>query len=699
MTITTTTLHRDARTALRVRPCWTRFLASAANALRDEGGRVVARERRGRGAGRGGGRWRIRKMIFLSKMISPVWRKNSQHRRSRLYAQKGKGKMIKGKDKGKGKKGKPFVVEETDEEALTNEESATDAEEDSAEESERDPTPTYQFTMRQIVLGAVLAALIGGAFAAIITAVAMDSGDETSSASSSTSSGTAPTPSPTPATTSPTPSPTPATTSPTPSPTPATTNPTPSPTPVSPTPASPTPAPAPTPSGTCQATFTQPAPPANPDMTPPVIDADLECDASEYANIANAPAECAAYTTRPTGGNSVNPYELIPLACHAPNWDIVNNVQPAIELVQNSPDFLSKYVTQHTMTTKEAIVGQLQRAQQTAAAKWVSDMATIKGGDMPQGTISKCSTRTLNGVLQAARKKGYKALTVIWYNLPNRDCNADASNGEICCDGTTNGFTTKCAQEAIGGSSYDDGQCEQGLQVYENQYALPLFNVLKSYNDIRLTLVLEVDSLPNFITNEGKKKCTAETKNAYITGIGLTLDLLAQLPHVTTYMDAGHGHWLGFVATSWPKYVEQVKTWMTPSGKSFISQMRGFAINTSNYQPVDTSTYGQMLAANVLKAKEPWRCTDNAWFSKMLWDEFQKPVIVDVGRSGNSCYGDPSGTDDFKAFENWCNAARAALGPPPRALPYREEKSILPISSTWKFVMLICGHKSPLSCL
>eukprot|EP00392_Amoebophrya_sp_AT5.2_P016584 g16857.t1 len=397
--------------------------------------------------------------------------------------------------------------------------------------------------------------------------------------------------------------------------------------------------------------------------TPPAgAPPELECPASKYKTIAVAPAECAKLTSKPKGGNKVNPYVEVPLNCHAPNWDIAANLQPTIELVQKSPDFLSKYVTQSKLTTKEKIIEQLKRAETTAAAKWVSDITTIKGGKTPQGEIDKCSTRTLNGLLQAARKKGFKAVTIIWYDLPNRDCSADASNGEICCDGSTEGFKNMCAQE-LDSPSADTGKCEKGIKAYEEKYAKPLFEVLKAYSDLRLAVVVEPDSLPNTVTNMRKLKCSKETAAGYQKGIELTLGLLAKLDHVTTYLDAAHGGWLGF-ESNFGKFAKMMKD-------SLLGKIRGFAINTSNYQPIDSSTYGVMVKAKSVPAyKQTSQVTDNAWYAKMLWEKFEKPLLVDVGRSGNSCdgwAGDKTAMPEN--FKNWCNVARGALGPPPRATP------------------------------
>jgi hypothetical protein len=57
-------------------------------------------------------------------------------------------------------------------------------------------------------------------------------------------------------------------------------------------------------------------------------------------------------------------------------------------------------------------------------AYWIDVMAKING----------TSTHTVEGILRDASSRSPPELVVlIFYDLPNRDCHAKASNGEICC--------------------------------------------------------------------------------------------------------------------------------------------------------------------------------------------------------------------------------------------------------------------------
>jgi cellulose 1,4-beta-cellobiosidase len=86
----------------------------------------------------------------------------------------------------------------------------------------------------------------------------------------------------------------------------------------------------------------------------------------------------------------------------------------------------------------------------------------------------------------------------IHYNLPNRDCAASASNGEICCSGNPPNPTTGSCDD----QSYNSGDCSKGLQKYQS-YTDEVFSVLKQYPNLEIVAIVEPDSLPNMVTNLG----------------------------------------------------------------------------------------------------------------------------------------------------------------------------------------------------
>jgi cellulose 1,4-beta-cellobiosidase len=100
----------------------------------------------------------------------------------------------------------------------------------------------------------------------------------------------------------------------------------------------------------------------------------------------------------------------------------------------------------------------------------------------------------MQGILEDAKSKPTRQLVVfIVYDLPNRDCKAKASNGEICCTYKADGKT--CDYLA-------PGDCANGISDYQINYIDPMYSVLAKYHDsVDIVLIIEPDSLPNLATN------------------------------------------------------------------------------------------------------------------------------------------------------------------------------------------------------
>jgi len=198
------------------------------------------------------------------------------------------------------------------------------------------------------------------------------------------------------------------------------------------------------------------------------------------------------------------------------------------------------------------------------SAYWIDNKAKIRGS----------STDSLEGILKDALTKSPAELVVfIWYNLPNRDCDALASNGEICC-----------AKDLHGKCDYlKPGTCEEGLKDYKTGYVDPFISVLKDYEKkVPIVLILEPDSLPNLATNLAHPKCgSSATQNAYKVGVQYALkELTSEVPSVAVYLDAAHGGWMGW-ENNLEKFMRMLKLMELPMNK-----VRGFATNVANYQPL-----------------------------------------------------------------------------------------------------------------
>merc|ERR1719379_2459898 len=108
-----------------------------------------------------------------------------------------------------------------------------------------------------------------------------------------------------------------------------------------------------------------------------------------------------------------------------------------------------------SIATATGVVKQnLQKMRDVPSAYWIDTKAKIKGDGLD----------TLDGILQDAAKQSPTPLvSFVFYDVPNRDCDAAASNGEICC-----------TKKADGTCDYDaGGDCADGLQEYKQEYVDP----------------------------------------------------------------------------------------------------------------------------------------------------------------------------------------------------------------------------------
>jgi len=320
----------------------------------------------------------------------------------------------------------------------------------------------------------------------------------------------------------------------------------------------------------------------------------------------------------------------------------------------NSREFQGSIETA-TGTTKESLL----RMQKVPSAYWIDVKAKIRGS----------GTRSLEGILRDASSRSPPELVVIiWYNLPNRDCDAKASNGEICC---YKGEGGRC--------DYDKtGDCAEGLEEYKVEYVDPFVEVLKEYESkLPIVVVLEPDSLPNLATNLGHPHCgNPATVAAYTEGIGYALErLTTQVPAVSVYLDAAHGGWLGW-EDNLEKFMALLKDAAFP-----MKKIRGFATNVANYQPLGhlcpfcpDQGWRNAYCLNGRHRSDPC-CADpcrllgqySAGNNELNYAqdlimaanallEMDAHAIIDTGRNGV--------VDMRQDCENWCNPRNAGAGIP-----------------------------------
>jgi cellulose 1,4-beta-cellobiosidase len=167
----------------------------------------------------------------------------------------------------------------------------------------------------------------------------------------------------------------------------------------------------------------------------------------------------------------------------------------------------------------------LMSVRNVASAYWLDQKAKIKSDGTPGETLSA------EGILRdASLKTPVPVVTLIVYDLPNRDCHAHASNGEICCNYKDDGVM--CDYEK-------GGDCKAGIAEYKTEYIDPLVTVLKAWHTkVPIVVVIEPDSLPNLATNTGDPRCgNTATTAAYKEGIAYAVHQVMMMMALKAHND------------------------------------------------------------------------------------------------------------------------------------------------------------------
>jgi cellulose 1,4-beta-cellobiosidase len=258
-------------------------------------------------------------------------------------------------------------------------------------------------------------------------------------------------------------------------------------------------------------------------------------------------------------------------------------------------------------------------------------------------------------VMEEARKQGQttgKSVVVplVIYDLPNRDCYALASNGELLL-------------------------ANNGLAIYKADYIDPIVKIIQQYPDVRVAAIIEPDSLPNAITNRGKTQisdsegCSDRVLQGYEDGIAYAIQKLA-LPNTAIYLDAAHSGWLGYTRDQHRQpLIAKFKDVALKAGG--LNLIRGLAINVSNYTPLDAheglpqppaATFKKYFEDNMIRNEHTFASEMSQLMKEAGFPYSQ--IIIDTGRNGE--------VQSRSVWGHWCNIARARIGEKPRAQPRPE---------------------------
>jgi len=314
---------------------------------------------------------------------------------------------------------------------------------------------------------------------------------------------------------------------------------------------------------------------------------------------------------------------------------------------------------------------------------WLDHIGAIYGGSDNASGAGGTGRTSLAAQLQNAVSKASgstpEIFPIVIYDLPDRDCDALASNGELSI-------------------------ANNGLSYYEHSYIDPIAQILTDYEhtNLRVVAVIEPDSLPNLVTNTSVTNCaSAQSSGVYTSGIEYALNKLHAIPNVYNYMDIAHSGWLGWPSnmTSAVSLYKQVAS-ATTAG---VNSVDGFISDTANAIPVhepymtatetedgspvdsvqyysydpyiDEFTYDQAMYSNLVSAGFPSTVGMLIDTSRDGWgDPSLRPTSACPNNISSSCtttaaFVNASKIDERPFRGDWCNPENAGIGALPQANP------------------------------
>ncbi|MFG3342720.1 glycoside hydrolase family 6 protein [Glycomyces sp. NPDC048151] len=314
-----------------------------------------------------------------------------------------------------------------------------------------------------------------------------------------------------------------------------------------------------------------------------------------------------------------------------------------------------------------------------ATGVWLDRISAIEGNDSPT-----TGSMGLRDHLDEAVSQGADVIQFVIYNLPGRDCAALASNGELKAD---------------------------EIGRYKSEYIDPIVEIQSdpAYAGLRIVNVIEIDSLPNLVTNVSPRptataNCdTMKANGNYVDGVSYAAAELGALPNTYQYLDAGHHGWIGW-GDSNPEYDNfhaSAALFGSLIGENGMTadHVNGFITNTANYSvleepywEVDQNVGGQAINQNPNVKWVDWNDFNGeidfstAFRDELVANGFNENIgmLIDTSRNGWGGPDRPAGastsTDPVQFVDesridqrfqkgNWCNQAGAGLGERPQVAP------------------------------
>ncbi|MFF0300396.1 glycoside hydrolase family 6 protein [Streptomyces sp. NPDC004562] len=344
-----------------------------------------------------------------------------------------------------------------------------------------------------------------------------------------------------------------------------------------------------------------------------------------------------------------------------------------------NPDYAELVDTSIAQTSDATLKAKMEKVKSYPTAVWMDRIAAVHGGEDNAGRKGLADHLDL----ALAQKKPGQPITATFvvYDLPGRDCAALASSGELPLT-------------------------QAGLDRYKSEYIDVIADVMKNpkYQDIRITTVIEPDSLPNLVTNTSDPECAqAKSSGLYVKGVQYALDKLHAIPNVYTYLDYAHSGWLGWdnnLSQTVQQYTEVARG--TAAG---LSSVDGLITNVANYTPLEEpflTNPDKTVGGNPVKSGKYYEWNpnfDEVDFTRNVhralvsagWPA-STGLVIDTSRNGWGGTARPTAESTSTTLDTyvneskvdrrahrglWCNTSGAGLGQPPQAAPSGHSDSYL----------------------
>lgn len=254
--------------------------------------------------------------------------------------------------------------------------------------------------------------------------------------------------------------------------------------------------------------------------------------------------------------------------------------------------------------------------------------------------------------LDAALAQNANVIQIVVYDLPNRDCHALASNGELT-------------------------QGAEGSTRYRTEYVDAIASIFSDskYSSLRIIAIIEPDSLPNLVTNLSDPDCQLATDATYgyVANTRYTLNKLYPITNVYSYVDIGHSGWLG-----WDDNFGKAITLIGDAIKGTtagVNSVAGFVSNTAGYTPLtepflDAFSSSAMPGSGGTQVRQAsffeWNpyfselSFVKAWRTKMIAAGFPSSIgmLIDTARNGWGGAARPTALSTSTSLETFVNSSR-----------------------------------------